>query len=332
MMRVPEDHWYPVLESREVGVRPQGVERLGQRFVFWRTADQLPHAHLDRCPHLGTALSKGKICGDKLVCPFHGFEFDGNGQCQHIPANGREGKIPKGMELRVFEIREQHGFIWLWWGGHREVYPEVPFFPQLESGWQYGTEIVEWPVHYTRAIENQLDVAHLPFVHRSTIGTGGRSLVEGPYVEADQQGIKVWVTNKREVGEKPRSQSDLAKAAEGKEPGLSFLFPGLWLLNISPRLKNLLAFVPVNEQKTRYYLRVYHHIRIPLISKLFEFMMGISNRFILNQDKRVVVEQLPLNSSDAREDRLIGADHAISQFRRIHALLLERNRPADSHK
>ena len=94
---------------------------------------------------------------------------------------------------------------------------------QLETGWRFGTVVVEWPVHYTRAIENQLDVAHLAFVHRTTIGAGGRSFVEGPYVEADLQGIKVWVTNKRDEGRSPRSQSDLAAAAADNEPGLSFL-------------------------------------------------------------------------------------------------------------
>lgn len=326
-MRLPEAHWYPVLESREVRHKPLGVERLGRRLVFWRDADGQPHAHLDRCPHLGAALSKGRICGDRLTCPFHGFEFDGEGQCRHIPAMGGEDRIPKGMSLTSFPLREAHGLIWLWWGETREAYPEVAYFPQLESGWRYGTVVVEWPVHYTRAIENQLDVAHLAFVHRTTIGAGGRSLVEGPYVEADELGIKVWVTNARDEGRRPRSQLEMAAAAAGKEPRLSFMFPGTWLLDLSPRLKNVIAFVPVNEHRTRYYLRVYHRIRNPVAAKVFETLIGLGNRFILNQDRRVVVTQTPRDSSDARQDRLIGADRAVSQFRRLHARLLGRNKP-----
>ena len=199
--------------------------------------------------------------------------------------------------------------------------------PAVGIGWRYGTVVVEWPVHYTRAIENQLDVAHLAFVHRTTIGAGGRSFVEGPYVEADEQGIKVWVTNARDEGRRPRSQLELAAAAAGKEPRLSFLFPGIWLLDLSPRLKNVIAFVPVNEHRTRYYLRVYHRIRNPVAAKVFETLIGLGNRFILNQDRRVVVTQTPRDSSDARQDRMIGADRAVSQFRRLHAQLLGRNKP-----
>ena len=229
------------------------------------------------------------------------------------------------MVVTGFPLKEAHGFIWLWWGDSRDVYPEAPYFPQLSAGWRYGTVVVEWPVHYTRAIENQLDVAHLAFVHRTTIGAGGRSFVEGPYVEADQQGIKVWVTNMRDEGRSPRSQKELAAAAADNEPGLSFLFPGIWLLNISPRLKNFIAFVPINEHKTRFYLRVYHRISNPVIAKAFEALMGLSNRFILGQDRRVVVTQTPLDSSAAQQDILIGADRAVSQFRKNHARLLKRN-------
>ena len=326
-MRVPEDQWYPVLESRELRRKPLGVERLGQRLVFWRTSDGLPHANLDRCPHLGAALSGGKVCGDRLVCPFHGFEYDAEGQCRYIPAVGCQGRIPTGVAVKRFLLREAHGLIWLWWGEPQKFYPELPFFPQLQTGWRYGTVTVDWPVHYTRAIENQLDVAHLAFVHRTTIGAGGRSFVEGPHVEADGQGIKVWVTNARDEGQTPRSQSELAAAAHGKEPGLSFLFPGVWLLNISPSLKNFIAFVPVNGQKTRYYLRVYHRIHNPVLAKIFEVLMGLSNRFILHQDKQVVLTQTPVDSADAVQDRLIGADRAIIQFRRLHVRMLE---PRDS--
>jgi phenylpropionate dioxygenase-like ring-hydroxylating dioxygenase large terminal subunit len=322
-MLVPEDQWYPVLESRELGRKPLGVERFAQKLVFWRGADGQPHAALDRCPHLGAALSRGTIEDDRLVCPFHAFAFDGEGACAHIPANGRSGKIPRGMALRSFIVREAHGLIWLWRGEAREPAPDLPFFPILEQGWRHGTVAVEWPVHYTRAIENQLDVAHLPFVHRTTIGAGGRSFVEGPYVEADRQGIKIWVTNALDEGQTARGLAELKAAAEGKEPSLDFKFPGVWLLNISPRLKNLIAFVPVNEQRTLYYLRVYHRILNPLLAKPFEFVMGLSNRFILNQDRRVVVTQTPAKSADAVGDRMIEADRAIAQFRGIHASLLE---------
>lgn len=163
------------------------------------------------------------------------------------------------------------------------------------------------------------------FVHRTTIGAYGRSLVEDPYVEADQQGIKVWITNAKDEGQTPRNQSELAVAAKNKEPELQFLFPDIWLLDLSPRLKNFIAFVPINAQTTRYYLRVYRRIHTPVVAKLFEWVMALSNRIIINQDKRVALAQTPPDSSGAHHDRLVGADCAISQFRRIHTQMLTKN-------
>ncbi len=167
----------------------------------------------------------------------------------------------------------------------------------------------------------------MAYVHRTTIGADGRSFVEGPYVVADQHGIQVWISNAKDQGQTSRNQAQLAEAAKGKEPGLNLIFPGIWLLNLGLRLKNFIAFVPVNNQTTRYYLRVYHRIRNPLIAKIFEFFIRVSNRVIINQDKLVVLAQTPPNSVDAHGDKLIGADRAISQFRRIHARMLNRNDP-----
>jgi phenylpropionate dioxygenase-like ring-hydroxylating dioxygenase large terminal subunit len=325
-MRVPENHWYPVLEGREVRRRPLGVERLGRRLVFWRSSEGQVHAQRDRCPHLGAALSAGTIENDTLVCPFHGFRYDGSGVCRHIPALGREANIPPGLAVPTFPVREAHGLVWLWWGDPACATEELPWYTQLDGICRYHTLISDWPVHYTRAIENQLDVAHLAFVHRTTIGAGGRSRVDGPYVEADHQRIRVWATNRRDDGAPARTQEELAAAAVGLEPSLEFRFPGLWLLNIGARFKNVIAFVPINERSTRYYLRSYRLGGNARLMRPFDSLMSLANRFILNQDRRVVMTQTPAQSGDARDDRLMGIDRAIIQFRRLHSQLLERER------
>ena len=327
-MHLPENHWYVVLSSAELRRKPVDAKRLGRRMVFWRDAGNVAHAHEDRCPHLGAALSAGKVEDGRLVCPFHGFAFDGGGACRHIPANGCAGKIPKGMALTSFVLREAYGFIWLWHGQACDSYPELPYFPELlEEGWRCRTDIVDWPVHYTRAIENQLDVAHLAFVHGAAMGQAGRSFVDGPWVEADDHGIRIWSSNARDTGQPKSSQAALREAAQGQPPRIRFLFPGTWILHIAPSIRNVVAFVPIDDKHTRYYLRFYHRVRLPVVAQLFELALGWSNRHILGQDRRVVVTQTPANSLDAVNDRFIEADRAIVAFRRRLAALLAGDAP-----
>lgn len=322
-MQVIQNLWYPILESHELkGKGPLGVRRLGQDLVVWRDGDQV-RVQSDRCPHLGAAMSKGKVEKGRIVCPFHGFEFDAEGQCRHIPAEGCQGRIPAGMALRSYPVREAHDLIWLWWGETRTEYPPVPFFDVLAAGFAYDACSVEWPVHYSRAIENQLDVAHLAFVHKTTIGAGGNSFVDGPYVEADATGIDMWIYNQRDRGQPHRNQRTLAELAAGQEPAIRFRFPGLWLLTVAPGMRQFLAFVPVDEGVTRYYLRTYHRVTWPVLGRIYGKLLNLFNRLVLNQDKRVVLSQLPRDSSQAGHERLIGADRAIAQFRRWHARLLK---------
>lgn len=322
-MRVPENHWYPIAESREVRGRPVGMERLGRRFVLWRSADGTLHVQDERCPHLGASLSAGQVAGDALVCPFHGMHFGTDGRCRLIPANGRNGRVPVGMAVHTYRCCEHQGFIWLWWGDAARATASPPWFEALQGDWHQDTTTVDWPVHYTRAIENQLDVAHVAFVHRTTIGRGGRSLVEGPYVEASDNRIRVWVTNRVDDGAAPRPQEELATRAAGRPPSLDFLFPGLWLLHISDRLHNLIAFVPVNAGCTRYYLRSCHRIGPAWLARPFSWLLRASNRYVLRQDRAVVVTQTPASSVGVTGDRFISADRAIVQYRRMHARLLD---------
>lgn len=305
-----------MLTSREVARKPVGVERLGVKVVFWRDHAGRICATGDRCPHLGASLSQGWVENDCIVCPFHGLRFSSLGRCTHAPSLGRRAVAPEELAVRSFHVREMHGLIWLWWGKDPPGSRVPPFFPGMDAGWTCHTVAVDWPVHYTRAIENQLDVSHLSFVHRTTIGSGGRSVVEGPHVEADDSGIRVWVTNKRDDDLPVRDAAQLAHAASGREPGLHLLFPGIWMLRISETFRNIIAFVPVNEHCTRYYLRSYLRTDKKRLSRPLHWVMSLSNRFILNQDRRVVITQPRGSSLASTGDHLLASDRAIIEYRR----------------
>ena len=89
---------------------------MGTEIVAWSDEDGRVCVAEAYCPHLGSDLGPsvgGRVRDGRLVCPFHGFEYDTTGQCVATPY----APAPKAARLRVFESREIAG--WSSLVGHR---------------------------------------------------------------------------------------------------------------------------------------------------------------------------------------------------------------------
>ena len=205
------NQWYAILESNEVKPgKPVGVTRMGEKLVLWRDERDQVTCMADLCPHRGVALSIGKLIGDCVECPFHGFQYDTSGRCTLIPANGKNATPPKAFQVnRVYPTREAYGFIYIWWGEPKDDLPPLPWFDSIDDSFSYSTLRDPWATHYSRAIENQLDVVHLPFVHHNTIGRGNRTLVNGPLSRLQGDLLELWVYNVLDKGQTPLRASEL---------------------------------------------------------------------------------------------------------------------------
>lgn len=309
------NQWYVILESTELKSAPITVTRLGEKMAAWRDSQGHPHVVADQCPHRGASLGQGRVMGGCIQCPFHGFEYDSTGRCTLIPANGRTAEPPRAMHAHAYPTREAHAYIWIWWGEQRESYPELPWFTDLDESYSFASLHDHWPVHYTRGIENQLDVVHLPFVHATTIGRGNRALVEGPVARLVDEELDVWVYNKLDDGNPPRRANELPEPA--RPPSLRFIFPNNWMNNISPDFRITVSFVPVDDGNTLFYLR--NWVRkgaIPGLAKLAAWLALPSDRVILNQDKRVVIRQRPIKGELKMGEVLIPGDGPIILYRK----------------
>jgi phenylpropionate dioxygenase-like ring-hydroxylating dioxygenase large terminal subunit len=319
------NQWYIVLDSSQVKYKPVGATRMGEKLVFWRHPSGKVSCLPDRCPHRGVALSQGKVLGNgNLQCPFHGFEFDSSGRVTAIPANGRQAPVPKIFKLQGYPTHEAQGIIWIWWGSSPpDNLAPPPFFDDLDERFSYGQVIDPWDTHYSRVIENQLDVMHLPYVHHNTIGRGGRTLVDGPLVRwLDEERFNVYVFNRRDEGEPPRKASQLSP--EGSPVFLQFVFPNLWQNHISPETRIVAAFVPVDEDHTLLYLRFYQSfMRLPVLRNLVNWLSMPANLFIARQDRRVVRTHEPQASGLDIGEKLVPGDGPIIEYRRKRQRLME---------
>ena len=316
------DQWYVILQSRELKKgKPIRVTRMGEKMVLWRDLAGMPVCQVDRCPHRGAALSGGKLKSGGIQCPFHGFEFDRNGQCTLVPANGVSSKPPRVLRVTSYPAREAHGYIYIWWGVERSEYPPLPWFDDLDASFTTADLKDHWTVHYSRAIENQLDVFHLPFIHATTIGRGGRTIADGPLTVTNDRDIQIWVYSRLDDGNTTARRSSQLPSPD-RPPFLSFHFPNLWMNRISDDIRITVFFTPIDEENCMLYLRSYQRfVRLPVLRNIVTWFFNPTNRIILNQDKRVVLTQRPVKSTLHMEEKLIPADKPIIEYRTIRQKL-----------
>ncbi|MEH6549253.1 MAG: aromatic ring-hydroxylating dioxygenase subunit alpha [Pseudomonadales bacterium] len=166
--------WYAMAESQEVEAeKPHRVRVLSQNFVLFRDSEGKINCLHDVCTHRGGALSKGKVQGDSVECPYHGWQFNGEGSCTRIPSLGPNPKIPARTKIDAYPTHEEYGLIWAFLGDLPEeerpplLLPRTnpPGFDYSTPEWRWITQ--SWPIkaNYERSVENALDPAHNEFVH-----------------------------------------------------------------------------------------------------------------------------------------------------------------------
>jgi phenylpropionate dioxygenase-like ring-hydroxylating dioxygenase large terminal subunit len=319
------NQWYVVLESKELKKhKPLRIKRFNEQLSLWRDEENRVCCIADRCCHRGASLACGRIVNGNLECPFHGFTYDGSGSVKSIPANGKNNPVPAAMKVQSYKTHEAYGVIWMWWGD-KDKAENKPFFFEELADFSYSSFKDHWNVHYSRSIENQLDVVHLPFVHRTTIGRGNKTLVNGPVVTRENELITFYVDNVKDDGKSVPLKPDEIKDYENLFH-LQFHYPNIWENYISGKIRAFAAFVPVDDENTVIYIRYYQNIiKVPLLKELMNYIGKISSIIILRQDKRVVVTQVPLKSHLKSDEHLIIGDGPIIEYRKHRQELIERN-------
>lgn len=204
--------WYCVGLSRDLkagDVTP--VKAFNKELVLFRGDDGEPHLLGAFCPHMGAHLGYGgEVVDNSVKCPFHAWQFGGEGKCIKIPYADR---IPPKASTRKWEIVERNGMIMAWnndEGGTSEW--ELPTIEEVGADQWTDFEVREWDIrtHSIDMAENQVDVAHFQYLH----GT-----LNYPDSTAEENGHMLTVTSKADMG---TSQGTAAGQIQSTSWGFGF--------------------------------------------------------------------------------------------------------------
>jgi phenylpropionate dioxygenase-like ring-hydroxylating dioxygenase large terminal subunit len=162
--------WTPVLPIAEIETQPVAVELAGERIVLFRNSQAEIGALVDCCPHRGAALSLGRVSEDGcLECPYHGWQFDTDGACTHVPLNNPADLQLSQLAVGSLTTRTIAGLVWVFTGQGEAPEPQLPD-SLMRSPESYFLYHEVWNAHWTRLVENAMDYVHLPYVHHNSFG------------------------------------------------------------------------------------------------------------------------------------------------------------------
>lgn len=180
--------WYAIAWSDEVGREPLGRTLLGQPLVLFRTEAGEAVAIGDRCPHRFAPLSRGKLVGDQIECPYHGLRFGQSGMCEHNPHGNR--RIPPKARVPNYVLAERHRLVWIWGGdvagADATAIPDLAHLDDAALGTVKGYMPID--ANYQLYVDNLMDLTHAQFVHGDFFMT---EAFEKAHISVEQQGQAV---------------------------------------------------------------------------------------------------------------------------------------------
>lgn len=185
----PVNAWYVAARDVEVGRTLMPRTIAGKELVLFRRTDGKVAILDDACWHRLVPLSKGWLDGDRVVCGYHGLEFDPEGRCRHMPA---QKTINPNARVRSYPVIEQDRFVWIWMGEPALADPaKVPDLHWNDNpNWTGDGELLHIGCNYRLIVDNLLDLTHETYVHGNSIGH--ISIVESPFeVTHSDHGVRV---------------------------------------------------------------------------------------------------------------------------------------------
>ncbi|MEZ5007220.1 MAG: aromatic ring-hydroxylating dioxygenase subunit alpha [Chitinophagales bacterium] len=144
---------------------------VGEEIVIFKNAKGEVSILEDRCCHRNVHLSLGHVEGDHIKCGYHGWKYNTNGKCVHIPMIEDSQKIPTSACIKKYTFQFKHQAYWVYIGDENMIdEAEIPNLEALDKHrFVHNKHILK--ANIKLVAESLFDAQHLNHVHRKSIKT-----------------------------------------------------------------------------------------------------------------------------------------------------------------
>ena len=170
-------YWHPVGCTELVANKPTRTKVLGEELMLYRGENGKAVLMQLRCAHRSLALDYGRIEGNSIRCPYHGWLYDQTGQCTAQPAEPEGSGFKEKVKLKTYPTEEVSGLIFAYMGPLPA--PVLPLYDVLRmTGGAKGVQMRNVNANWFNAVENIVDISHLAWLHGYTFPAYGGKKVD----------------------------------------------------------------------------------------------------------------------------------------------------------
>jgi len=167
-------YWLPALLSEELaepGGEPVRLQLLSERMLAFRDSEGKIGVIDEFCAHRGVSLWFGRNEDGGIRCPYHGWKYGVDGQCQEVPSESKESGYAERIKLKSYPLVERGGVIWIYMGpaDQQPPLPEWEFSTVKQSQSYMSKRFQE--CNWLQALEGGIDSCHVSFLHSGNLNT-----------------------------------------------------------------------------------------------------------------------------------------------------------------
>lgn len=276
------NYWYAV-EYDAVVKKKQVIEVKfwGKSVAVYRDDRGTLHAIENRCAHRQLKLSLGQVVGDKLVCGYHGWEFDGDGKLAGVPHDTFGHKLP-ACKLPSYAVRVRYGLIWVFFGDQARAWSTpMPEIPELEGPEPWACVPIDatWKAHHSMILDNVSDFTHA-YLHRKYKPFSN----DAKLTKLETVGDKVFLAYDTKVGGGEITGLFIdRKQIDTSAMELCYDYP-YQRSNTDNQIKHWLFVLPIDERTTRgFFLFHFKQFKVPFLPlhfprRVMKVILAIANK------------------------------------------------------
>ncbi|MDJ0553228.1 MAG: Rieske 2Fe-2S domain-containing protein [Microcoleaceae cyanobacterium MO_207.B10] len=317
-------HWYPLSPIEDLDPEiPVPVTLLGMRLVIWKPRySENYQVFLDICPHRLAPLSEGRV-DDKtgnLMCSYHGWQFDSQGICTHIPQAENQEIIAKNRQnfcATALPVRQENDLLWVWPDAKTAdlaATTPLPLSPNIdaEKGFVWSSYVRDLEYDWQILVENVGDPSHVPFSHHGVQGNRNKAIpIVMEIVQSTINLTEIFYfsngNNLVKINFEPPCRLEYLVSIANSEKKLGLI---LYCLPVSPGKSRIVVQYSRNFAKTIHRLipRWWNHLKIWNLT--FD-----GDMVLLNQQEHLLQQKQSSESWKTTYKLPTSADRSVIEFR-----------------